>query len=104
MLEIEEVVRKLEEALRKRGDSEPPPDLSSLRSLNRSYKAKMAEEQLSSSLGTPVSTPAATPTSQEAPEVSRVRGGGHCCTVDSFIVASNIFFRFQNSQKKNKKS
>ena len=49
--EIEEVARKLEIALRKRGDSEPPPDLSDLRSLNMSYKAKMAEE-LSSSLGT----------------------------------------------------
>lgn len=48
--EIEEVARNLEAALRKRGDSEPPPDLTSLRSLNLSYKAKMTEESLSSSL------------------------------------------------------
>ena len=48
--EIEEVARNLELALRKRSDSEPP-DLSSLRSLNMSYKAKMTEE-LSNSLET----------------------------------------------------
>ena len=48
--EIEEVARNLEFALRKRSDSEPP-DLSSLRSLNMSYKAKMTEE-LSNSLET----------------------------------------------------
>ncbi len=65
LLEIEEVARKLEEALRKRGDSEPPPDLTSLRSLNMSYKAKMAEDQLSHSLGSPPTTP----TSSLAPEV-----------------------------------
>lgn len=45
--EIEEVAHNLEEALRKRGDSEPPPDLSSLRSLNRTYMAKMAEDSSS---------------------------------------------------------
>ena len=48
--EIEEVARNLELTLRKRSDSEPP-DLSSLRSLNMSYKAKMTEE-LSNSLET----------------------------------------------------
>lgn len=41
--EIEEVARKLEAALKKRGDSEPPSDPLSIQSLNLSYKAKLEE-------------------------------------------------------------
>ena len=63
--EIEEVARNLELALRKRSDSEPP-DLSSLRSLNMSYKAKMTEE-LSNSLDIP---------RESLEEVQEVQGGG----------------------------
>ena len=69
LVEIEEVARRLQEALRKRGDSEPPPDLSDIRSLNLSYKAKMAEDHLSSSLDATTTTPTTTPTSSVAPEV-----------------------------------
>ena len=90
--EIEEVARNLELALRKRSDSEPP-DLSSLRSLNMSYKAKMTEE-LSNSLET-----SAIPRErlEEEQEVRGGREGGRDCVDRSNMFTSVLFVCAQAS-------